>query len=236
MFDAVMSLSSYALGHLTLFAVEAIVLMMELFRPTCTDARLWTILLLAAAVNDNFLIGAGTLLPEGPLVLLSYIRWWAHWALVPFLIVAATRVAHGSGAKWASFPLVMPVAYAASIALSIFDVREGFLDEGGLQLEPAEFAGTLRLVSASEVGPPFVTIGVNVYVLLVAVGLWFRCKHRELFVGSFLAFVGNGIPMSLAGTLPGSLGEAALILSLLDAELLFRPLPSSEEERQPLMR
>lgn len=160
--------------------------------------------LLASISYDNFVLGAGQYIGTGAaLENLSMVRFLAHYIVVPFFIAVGVEIAHEAGAKWANKG-VRILSWVVAAGLAIADV---FINYVGLVLEPTTFHGILRYSAANLTSPPFVTIAVNVFMLLIAIGVWLRLKWSWLFVGSLIAFLGNAIPSDIVGTLPGSLSE-----------------------------
>jgi hypothetical protein len=67
-------------------------------------------------------------------------------------------------------------------------------------------------------GPPIITIVVNLFVLLIGIGIWFRLKWPWLFVGTLVSLIGNAMPSYAVGTLAGSCSELVIAISLLLTE------------------
>lgn len=207
------NISLYGWACLALSIVEGGVLIAN--RSTPLDASIFiTFILLASGTYDNALIGLGSTigLKGNTLTLLSYVRWIVHWLFVPWLLVPAVALAQRVDVlnnAWA-----LPLAFIAAAVLSFIDVREGLLGNK-LRFKPVYFAGTVRLISASESTPPFITIGVSLVLLIISFLIKRKNGDSAFFYGSIVALIGNAIPSSLTGTLPGSLGEALLFFSIL---------------------
>jgi len=123
----------------------------------------------------------------------------------------AVELAHSAGAGWAN-KLVRVLSWLVAFAIAAFDITQHFV---GLELVPATFAGVLRYVPSNP-DIPISTIVVNVFVLLVAIGIWIRTKNWPwLFVGTLIGLLGNALPSQQFGPLPGSAAECLLALSLL---------------------
>eukprot|EP00975_Prorocentrum_lima_P011332 2409245-Prorocentrum_lima.AAC.1 len=58
---------------------------------------------------------------------MSKVRWFVHWALVPFLLVVCLRLGRNASLPLSSRLLVMPLAYVLSLVLAVIDVWEGFM-------------------------------------------------------------------------------------------------------------
>lgn len=207
------NISLYAAGCLLLALIEAAVLIASFTFPA-TSAKIIALLLLASGCYDNILIGLGAQIDKVTLIRLSYVRWIAHWVLVPWLLIPTITLAqrvHILNNGWA-----LPFAYASAVLLGFYDLCKGLLDDR-LTFKPVHFAGTVRLVSENESGPPLITIFVNIVLFTVSILIRRNSGDSSLLFGSIAALVGNSVPSSFAGSLPGSLGEAMLFFSVLRA-------------------
>ena len=165
---------------------------------------------------DNLLLASGTSIGLGELLQsLSQVRFLVHHLFVPFLIVVGVELAHRTGAFWAN-NFTRSLAWILSIGLGTIDIANRYI---GAKLEPVYFAGVLRY-TASTGGLPIIAIAVTIFVLLVGIGIWIRSggKWYWLFVGTLVALIGNALPLSMVGTLPGSLAEFFMTLTLLLTE------------------
>ena len=103
------------------------------------------------------------------------------------------------------------VSWFLAIGLAIANITNNY---SGLQLEPVYCLDVLRYVPMNA-PIPIVTPVVNLFVLVIATGLWIHLQWSWLFVGIFIALVGHAIPVENLGTLPGSLSGFIMALSLL---------------------
>lgn len=101
------------------------------------------------------------------------------------------------------------------IRLTAIDVATHYI---GLELVSIEFAGIQRYHVANLSGPPIITIVVNLFVLLIGIGIWFRLKWPWLFLGTLVSLVGNALPSLAVNTLAGSASEFVMAVSLLLTE------------------
>ena len=169
-------------------------------------------ILLATLFYDNAVLGTGWLIGEGDLLeTLNKLRFLFHYIVVPFFIVVGVEIAHEAGARWAN-KVIRVLSWLVAAGLAIADILKNYL---GLELEPEYYFGMLRYVMVDP-SIPIVTIVVNVFMLAIAIGVWIRLKWSILFVGTFIAFVGNAV--TFGGTLPGSIAETIMALSLLLTE------------------
>ncbi|AFY39555.1 hypothetical protein Lepto7376_3338 [[Leptolyngbya] sp. PCC 7376] len=186
--------------------------------------------LLVSLSFDNFVLGAGWAIGEGNILeRLSMFRFLFHYLIVPFFIVVGVEIAHEAGARWAN-KFTRVLSWIVAVGLAIADVSINYV---GLELEPTHYLGMLRYTAANLSGPPLVTIAVNVFMLVIAIGVWIRMKWSILFVGTLIAFIGNAI--TAGGTLPGSAAETIMALSLLLTEqfIQVRDEKATEPETDP---
>ncbi|NET67027.1 MAG: hypothetical protein F6K63_22605 [Moorea sp. SIO1G6] len=211
-------LKIYPLGHLSLALVEWVLLAwaIRLWRRSTSLAMIVLPIVLASISYDNLVLAMGSLIGEGDLLKsLSMVRFLLHFLVVPLFIVIAVELAHRAGAVWANTIIVRVLSWVLALGLGGFEVATQFV---GLELVPVTFAGTLRYTVAEVSAPPIVTILVNLFVLLIGIGIWVRLKWPWLFVGTLVALIGNAVPISRVGTLVGSASEFVMALSLLLTE------------------
>ena len=108
------------------------------------------------------------------------------------------------------------MGWILAIALAVVDIFNRYL---GLELEPVYFAGILRYTTPVA-SLPIVTVIVTFFVLLIGLGFWIRTqgKWSWLFWGTLIGLIGNVLPISQFGTLPGSAAEFLMVLLLLLTE------------------
>ncbi|NEQ98596.1 MAG: hypothetical protein F6K30_18055 [Cyanothece sp. SIO2G6] len=204
----------YPLGHLAVAIVELIILLFAypFFRLSKNWAMIVLPVVLVALIYDNSILFSGKFIGAGELLEnLSQIRYLLHYLTVPLFIVVAIELAYASAAKWAN-KFVRVSSWILAFGLAGYDVIKNYL---GLELKLETFAGILRYVPVNA-NIPIITIIINVFVLLVGIGIWVRTGNwRWLFIGAFISLLGNALPMAKVGTLPGSVSESILALSLL---------------------
>lgn len=207
----------YPLAHLALFLLEWILLglTIRLWLKSNSVAMIILPILLASLSYDNFLLATGNWIGAGELLqLLSRWRFLLHYSTIPMFIVVGVELAHRAGAAWSTTKMRF-LSWIIALGLAAIDIATNYV---GLQLTSAKFAGVLRYQAAFLHGPPTITIIVNLFILLIGIGLFIRLKWQWLFIGTFVALIGNTIPSSLVGTLPSSVSEFVLAISLLLTE------------------
>eukprot|EP00968_Pinguiococcus_pyrenoidosus_P012089 scaffold1023_cov313-Pinguiococcus_pyrenoidosus.AAC.19 len=225
-------ISAYGWAYTALAGLElGVLITYAAQRSWRSDALCVTLLLLAGAAYDSAILGWGAFIGEGDLLLrLSYPRFLVHWVLVPFILVISARLADNAGLiVAASGRLVMQAAYLASIFIAMVNVAQGLMPPIGLDLEPVRFLGTLRYVGFGE-PPPFAIILVNFFAICVFASMWKRRGEFLPALGGVACFLGNAVPASIAGPLPGSVGEALFLLGMLSSKHFFRHGGAADEE------
>ncbi|MEL7409323.1 MAG: DUF1350 family protein, partial [Cyanobacteria bacterium J06558_2] len=224
----------YPLGHLILAIAELFLVgwSIRLWLQSRSIAMIVLPIILISLTYDNFLLAGGSLIGEGELLLfLSQIRFLVHYISLPFLIVVGVELANRAGAGWA-IPLTRWLGWILASALAIFDIFTRYV---GLDLQPVYFAGVLRYTTETG-GLPIVSISVTCFVVLIGLGFWIRTKGRWtwLFWGNLIGLVGNALPISQFGTLPGSGAEFVMVsLLLLTERYSQRELPYLGLELDP---
>lgn len=208
----------YPLGHLLLGIAELFLIAwsIRLWQKSNSLAMGILPIILLSTAYDNVVLACGQWIGEGTLLQsLNDIRFLLHYLVVPFFIVVAVELASRAGAGWV-IPLTRGLGWVLAIGLGILDYLNHYLN---LSLVPTEFAGVLRYAQASP-NLPIVTITINVFLLIISIGIWVRLEGKWpwLLVGTVVAFLGNAIPISEVGTLPGSTSEFILGLTLLLTE------------------
>ncbi len=221
-------LEPYPLGHLIIALIEVLILLFAypFFRISNNQAMIVLPIVLVSTIYDNAILFSGKLIGEGNLLeTLSLWRFFLHYATIPFFIVVAIELAHRSEAIWAN-KVVRVLSWLIALGLAGFDITRNFV---GLELVPVTFAGVLRYLSA-QTSIPITTISVNIFVLLVAIGIWIRTKNWFwLFIGATIALVGNALPSQQLGSLPSSASECVLALSLLLTQYHFEDVPEPDK-------
>ncbi|MDZ8187555.1 MAG: hypothetical protein RMX96_22230 [Nostoc sp. ChiSLP02] len=207
----------YPLTHLSLALSEWMLIGWAIYlwrQSTSLAMIIWPIVLVSISY-DNFILSIGSLIGEGEVLkTLSLLRFLLHYLVVPLFIVIGVELAHRAGAGWAN-NLVRILSWVIALGLAAIDVSSNYI---GLELVPVQFMGILRYHLGNVSGLPIITIVVNLFVLLIGIGIWIRQKWWWLFVGTLIALVGNAIPSSLVGTLAGSTSEFLMAISLLLTE------------------
>ncbi|AFZ38290.1 hypothetical protein Sta7437_4859 (plasmid) [Stanieria cyanosphaera PCC 7437] len=214
-----MILQIYPLGHLLVGFAELFLVgwSIRLWLQSKSVAMIVLPVILLGIGYDNLLLATGTLVGERELLKsLSQVRFLVHHLFVPFLIVVVVELAHRTEAVWAN-NFTRSLAWIISLSLGVIDIFNRYI---GADLEPIYFAGVLRYTASPIKGLPIIAIAVTFFLLLISIGIWIRSEGRWfwLFVGTLVALGGNALPLSTVGTLPGSLSEFVMTLTLVLTE------------------
>jgi hypothetical protein len=207
----------YPILHLLIAIIELVVIWfaVKLCRNSVSVAMIVLPIVLASMIYDNTVLGLGNLIGVGEtLKTLSFVRFFVHYLVVPLFVVIGVELAHRAGARWAT-TVTRSLSWLVAFGLATTDIFTKFVS---IKLEPVMFMGVLRYANAQSGSVPIITIIVNVFMILIGIGLWIRLKWPWLFWGSIFSFVGNAIPISLIGTIVGSASELAIGICLFLAE------------------
>ena len=75
------------------------------------------------------------------------------------------------------------------------------------------------------------------FVLIIGIGIWLRSGKvwYWLFIGTLIALIVNAFPLSLVGTLPGSIAEFFMTLTLLLTERYIQHHPATDLPNSPVL-
>ncbi|MGF1672828.1 MAG: hypothetical protein ACFCUV_03980 [Rivularia sp. (in: cyanobacteria)] len=205
------------LVHFILAIAELVLIgwSISLWRKSNNLAIILVQIVLVSIFYDNIVLFAGSLLEPGNLLLyLNKIRFLIHYLFLPLLIVVGVDLANRAGAAWAT-TMIKRLSWVLAIFLGVLDVIRRYV---GSTFEPKYFAGVTRYYSPNVL--PIITIAVSFFMMLIGIGILIRSRGKLpwLFISTLVAFLGNGLPTNNFGTLPASLSEFVMILSLLVTE------------------
>lgn len=221
----------YPLGHLIIAIIELIILIFAypFFRLSNNQAMIVLPIVLVGNIYNNIILFSGNFFGEGELLLnLSYLRFFLHYLVVPLLIVVAIELAYLSGAKWANKFLRIS-SWLIAFGLTGYDLITHYRN---LELMPETLAGSLHYVAVNA-SIPIITILVNIFLLLIGIGIWVRTKNwLWLFVASLISLLGNALSFGELDTLVGSASELILELGLLLTQYDFEDELEIEDDLQ----
>ena len=146
---------------------------------------------------DSFVIAIGQFLGEGNLLLIAtYIRYSAHWLMLPLLFIVAGMILRGADFKFASNKYVMGSFYILAVFFIIEDFRHIFI----IDFYPACYGETLRYVTQVPIGQactpgleglgtrvsPAAAILLTLILLASGIAIWIKHKWPWLAVGCFI--------------------------------------------------
>ena len=146
---------------------------------------------------DSFVIAIGQFIGEGNLLLIAtYIRYSAHWLMLPLLFIVAGMILRGADFKFASNKYVMGLFYILAVFFIIEDFRHIFI----IDFYPACYGETLRYVTQVPIGQactpglegigkrvsPAAPILLTLILLASGIAIWIKHKWPWLAVGCFI--------------------------------------------------
>jgi len=168
---------------------------------------------------DNLMISLGGSIGAGDLLLgLNKIRFFAHYAFLPFTIIAIGSMARQAGFRWAR---PKPVMGAFCVLATYFIAHDLWLFYNAT-FYPSCFADTLRYtthiaeytacgpdaaVGSGQPIPPIPAITLSNMMILFGAYLWWKVGYKWLFLGSLGALVFFAIPYSRTGGIFSNTGE-----------------------------
>lgn len=185
---------------------------------------------------DNFAVATGAYMGEGLLLtIISYLRYYIHWQVLPVLMIVAGMLLRRSGFAFAQNKIVMSLFCIAAVVFMVMDVPYIFQ----VEFYPACYGETFRLVTnvpASQIcdpaNPPpqglsvapIPAISVNVTLMLVGFALWIRHGFKWLALACLFMFVAAGVsqvPSFYYGPVLGNLGEPIFNAGIIAAAYRF---------------
>lgn len=172
------------------------------------------LLMVAALVYDNVVLGLGSSIGHGPLLEgLNLGRYWIHAAITPTLVAWALHTLRRAGFSWAQARWYQVVSIGAALALTVV---EYFLEVRGLHLVPKDEYGVLSYTSAEPPsGPPLMVLVVAAVLVVAGAMVWRKQKWPWLFVGAVVMTIGSGIQLPLPSAAITNAFELALMVSIL---------------------
>ena len=181
--------------------------------------RWWTpanlpLLVVAALVYDNLMLGTGRFIGEGPLLEgLNYARFVIHAAITPVLVAWALHTLRRAGFGWAHARWYQVVSIGAALALTVL---EFFLEVRGLSLAPQEEYGVLSYGNVEPAsGPPLMVLIVAFVLLVCGAMVWKRQGWPWLFVGALVMTIGSAVQLPVDSGAVTNAFELALLISIL---------------------
>lgn len=172
------------------------------------------LLVLAALVYDNLIIGLGIFIGEGALLEgLNLARFWIHALVTPVLVAWALHSLRRAGHGFAQARWYQVASIAAALALTVL---EYFLEVRGLSIVPEEEYGALSYSNAEPAsGPPVMVLIVAGVLLIVGAMLWKKQRWPWLFVGAVIMTFGSAVELPLPSGAITNAFELVLLISIM---------------------
>lgn len=172
------------------------------------------LLVVAALVYDNLVLGVGRFVGEGPLLEgLNYARYYLHATVTPLLVAWALHTLRRAGFGWAQARWYQVASIGAALALTAV---EYVLEVRGLALEPREEYGVVSYASTEPAsGPPIMVLVVAVALLICGAMVWKRQGWPWLFLGALLMTIGSAVEVPVESGAATNAFELLLLVSIL---------------------
>jgi hypothetical protein len=211
----------YSLGFILIAVVDFAVLVWaaRLCLQYRTNGLIFASLPLTLLWYDNFVIGIGSTLGEGELLMgLNTVRFLAHYIGLPMVFIALGAMAREAGFAWAQTKLAM----GAFCALATWFIGHDLWLFSQSTFYPSCFADTLRYTTSiaahtacspdADIGagqpiPPIPAITLTIMQILFGLYLWRKIGWKWLTLGSIGAMVLFAVPYAPTGGIFGNIGE-----------------------------
>lgn len=172
------------------------------------------LLVVAALVYDNLVLGVGRFVGEGPLLEgLSYARYYLHATITPLLVAWALHTLRRAGFSWAQARWYQVASIGAALALTAV---EYVLEVRGLALVPRDEYGVLSYTSAEPAsGPPVMVLIVAAALLVCGAMVWKRQGWPWLFLGALVMTIGSAVEIPVESGAATNAFELLLLVSIL---------------------
>jgi len=211
----------FSIGYVFIAIVDIAVLWWALqrVREFPTPSMILATLPLSLLWFDNITVALGGTLGEGqPILAMNYVRFLAHYTLLPCAILAIGFMARQAEFKVAQSGLFM----AGIVAIALYFMGHDLYLFSQADFYPSCFADTFRYtthISAdtacgpdSEIGAgfkimPWPAMTLSVFTLTLGAFLWWRRGWKWLFVGAVVALPMFAVPYGPTGGIVGNAGE-----------------------------
>lgn len=171
------------------------------------------LLVLAALVYDNLIIGVGRFLGDGSLLYsLNLARFWIHAAVTPVLVAWALHALKRAGFGWAQGAGFQTFSIVATLGLVVLE----YLTElRGLRIVPRDEYGTLSYTNALPAdGPPLMVLIVAAVLIVVGGMIWRKQGWPWLFVGAVVMTLGSAVEFPIESAAATNAFELLLLASI----------------------
>lgn len=172
------------------------------------------LLVLAALVYDNLIIGIGRFIGEGPFLEgANLARFWIHALVTPVLVAWALHALRRAGFGFAQAKWFQVVSIGSALALTVL---EYFLEIRGLEIVPNDEYGALSYTNAEPPsGPPIMVLIVAAVLLVVGAMLWKKQKWPWLFIGAVIMTIGSAVELPIPSGAITNAFELILLISIM---------------------
>ena len=172
------------------------------------------ILVLAALVADNWIVGFGKFIGEGnTLMFLNAIRFVTHAVFTSFGMIFAFGILKRIGVGFAQSKLAHSIVCVFATLVTLLGI---YIDVYKLQLLLKDENGTLRYVNDGFHFPPIPAIITIIFFIVVGIIVWVKTKSPWVFVGSLVMFI--LAPLGIRTPILGNIGEVFFATGMISGE------------------
>lgn len=184
-----------------------------------TNGLIFASLPLSLLWFDNFTIGIGSTLGEGPLLMaMNNIRFVAHYVALPMVFISVGAMAREAGFAWAQTKFAM----GAFCLVATYFIGHDLWLFAQATLYPSCFADVLRYTTyiaeytacspAADIGigiriPPIPAITLTFTLIAFGTYLWIRTGWKWLTIGAIVSMGFFAVPFPPTGGIVGNIGE-----------------------------
>ncbi len=189
-------------------------------------------------VYDNLMVAAGSDIGLGPLLeALSWPRFWIHWLMGAWLIIAAGAVLRMAGVRRAQSRWAMGGFCLLTVALMAYDLPHFWSEtlypvcEKGLvrystAVSPKDFCFPDQVALSG--GPPIAAIMTCLVVIACGIVLWRARRFPWMFLGALLMFLSASPPLMRLKL--DNFGEVLIAGGVIWAVAAFAPRRAPRDE------
>ncbi len=172
------------------------------------------ILVTAALVADNWIVGFGKFIGEGSfLMFLNSIRFITHALFTSFGMIFSFGILKRIGVGFAQNKTVHAAVCIFTTILTLLGI---YMDVYKLQLLLKEENGTMRYINDGFHLPPIPAIITIIFFIIVGIIVWIKTKSPWVFIGSVIMFI--LAPLGFRIPILGNIGEIVFVGAMISGE------------------
>jgi hypothetical protein len=171
-------------------------------------------LIVGALVADNWIVGFGSFIGEGNvLMFLNSIRFITHALFTSFGMIFAFGILKRIGVGFAQKNSVHIAVCIFAVLVTLLGI---YMDVYKLQLGLIAEFGTIRYKNVGLAIPPIPAIITIIFFIIVGTIVWVKTKSPWMFLGSLIMFI--LAPLGFRIPILGNIGEIAFVGAMISGE------------------